>query len=86
MNCIHHPRKLPPYRVRLWMGLIFFFLAEGLALTAEEFLYSVVGLMVTQPDDHVFDLVIDEILQDTSEDGIVTVGGHSTDLLLLTHF
>ncbi len=61
-------------------SFFFSFLAEGPILTTDEFPPDLdttsVGLMVTQPDDHVFDSVMDEMLQYTSEDGIATVNGH----------
>lgn len=59
----------------------FLFLAEGPILTTDEFPPHLdttsVGLMITQPDDHVFDSVMGEMLQCTSQDGITTVNGRS---------
>ncbi|KAH9025493.1 HAD-like domain-containing protein [Lactarius hengduanensis] len=61
VNYVHHPRT--------WN-----FFREGPILTTDEFPPDLdttsIGLMVTQPDDHVFDSVMDEMLQYTSEDGI----------------
>ncbi|KAH8996495.1 hypothetical protein EDB86DRAFT_1003670 [Lactarius hatsudake] len=61
VNYVDHPRT--------WN-----FFREGPILTTDEFLPDLdttsVGLMVTQPDDHVFDSVMDEILQYTTTDRI----------------
>ncbi|KAH9041146.1 HAD-like domain-containing protein [Lactarius hengduanensis] len=49
---------------------------EGPIFTTDEYPSDLdttsVGLMLTQPDDHVFDSVMDEMLQYTNEDGIAT--------------
>ena len=56
-----------------------FLFAEEPVLTTDEFPPDLdttsVGLMVTQPDDHVFDSVMDEMLQYTSNAGITMVSG-----------
>ncbi len=53
------------------------FLAEGPMLTTDEFPPDLdttsLGLVVTQPDDHVFDSVMDEMLQYTTTDRITMV-------------
>ncbi|KAI9455354.1 HAD-like domain-containing protein [Lactarius psammicola] len=63
VDYVHHPRT--------WN-----FFREGPVLTTDEFPPDLdttsIGLMITQPDDHVFDSVMDEMLQYTSEDGIAT--------------
>jgi hypothetical protein len=60
---------------------LFLFLAEGPILTTDEFPPDLdttsVGLMVTQPDDHVFDSVMDEMLRYTSQDDITMASGRS---------
>jgi len=54
-------------------------MAEGPIFTTDEYPSDLdttsVGLILTQPEDHVFDSVMDEMLQYTSEDGIATVSG-----------
>ncbi|KAH8996523.1 HAD-like domain-containing protein [Lactarius hatsudake] len=63
VNFVHHPR--------IWN-----FFREGPIFTTDEYPSDLdttsVGLMLTQPDDHVFDSVMDEMLQYTNEDGIAT--------------
>ncbi|KAH9171964.1 HAD-like domain-containing protein [Lactarius sanguifluus] len=63
VNFVHHPR--------IWN-----FFREGPIFTTDEYPYDLdttsVGLMLTRPDDHVFDSVMDEMLQYTNEDGIAT--------------
>ena len=62
-----------------------FLLAEGPILTTDEYPADLdttsLGLMVTHPDDHVFNSVMDEILQYTSEDGIALVSSRCLNLL-----
>ncbi|KAF8265532.1 hypothetical protein EI94DRAFT_317696 [Lactarius quietus] len=62
VNYVHHPRT--------WN-----FFREGPMLTTAEFPPDLdttsVGLMVTQPDDHVFDSVMDEMLHYTTSDNIM---------------
>ena len=52
-------------------------LAEGPILTTDEFPTDLdttsIALMVTQPDHHVFNSVMDEMLQYTTSDGITMV-------------
>ncbi|KAI9455353.1 HAD-like domain-containing protein [Lactarius psammicola] len=63
VNYVYHPRT--------WN-----FFRERPVLTTDEYPADLdttsIGLMLTQPDDHVFDSVMDEMLQYTSEDGIAT--------------
>ncbi|KAH9069725.1 hypothetical protein EDB83DRAFT_396449 [Lactarius deliciosus] len=65
------PRELVNYvdHPRTWN-----FFREGPVLTTDEFPFDLdttsVGLMVTQPDDHVFDSVMNEMLQYTTTDRI----------------
>ncbi|KAH8988101.1 HAD-like domain-containing protein [Lactarius akahatsu] len=61
VNYVHHPRT--------WN-----FFREGPVLTTDEFPPDLdttsIGLMVTQPDEHVFDSVMDDMLQYTTTDRI----------------
>jgi hypothetical protein len=54
------------------------FTAEKPILTTDEYPSDMdttsIGLMMTQPDDHVFNSVMDEMLRYTSQDGIQMVG------------
>ena len=67
------------------MCLINFFLVDGPILTTAEYPADLdttsIGLMVTQPEGHVFDSVMDEILQYMSEDGIAMVRTRGLHLL-----
>lgn len=86
MNYVHHPRTWNFFRGRCHatascsMSDNSFFisnLTEGPILTTNDFPPDLdttsVGLMITQPDDNVFDSVMNEMLEYTNSDNIMMV-------------